>query len=189
MTVNIVKVTSNGHIKELPTMQIDNVELVKAIDEYIRNRLFDQPFDPFNGNNWRVLLVLKGAIISHIIKEFSVAIHNMQMNIDVTQAVVEKRWFSEVDTVMGREDFALDIVKSIYEKTFYPSNKGGFERDFMEFADSDADVERIIKINEYKHSFARFRYIRSDGMLASYYPDFMLKIGNNIFSILLPSIA
>ena len=183
MTLNIAKVTSNGHIKELPTMQIDNVELVKAIDEYIRNRLFDQPFDPFNGNNWRVLLVLKGAIISHIIKEFSVAIHNMQMNIDVNQAVVEKRWFSEVDTVMGREDFALDIVKSIYEKTFYPSNKGGFERDFMEFADSDADVERIIKINEYKHSFARFRYIRSDGMLASYYPDFMLKIGNNIYIV------
>ena len=53
----------------------------------------------------------------------------------------------------------------------------------MEFADSDADVERIIKINEYKHSFARFRYIRSDGMLASYYPDFMLKLGNNIYIV------
>lgn len=28
-----------------------------------------------------------------------------------------------------RENFALDIKKSIYEKTQYPSNKGEFEKD------------------------------------------------------------
>ncbi len=183
MTVNVVKATVNGHTRDLPTMQIDNVALVSAIDEYIRTKLFNTEFDPFTGNNWRVLLVLKGDIISHIIKEFSVAIHNMQMDVDVSEAVVEKFWFSSVPTMMGREDFALDIVKSIYEKTFYPSNKGGLERDFLEFADNDSAVEKIVKINEYKHSFARFRYIRSDGMLATYYPDFMLKIGDKIYIV------
>ena len=183
MTVNIVKATVNGHTRDLPTMQIDNVALVSAIDEYIRTKLFDRYFDPFEGNNWRVLLVLKGDIISHIIKEFSIAIHNMQMDVDVSEAVVEKQWFSSIDTMMGREDFALDIVKSIYEKTFYPSNKGGLERDFLEFADTDSAVEKIIKINEFKHSFARFRYIRSDGMLATYYPDFMIKIDDKIYVV------
>ena len=171
ITVNMAKTTANGHTRELPTMQIDNIVLVSALDEYIRTKLFNQPFDPFVENNWRILLVLKGDIISHIVNEFSKAIYHMQMDINTDDAVVEKKWFSQVASLTGREDFALDIVKSIYEQTFYPSNKGGLERDFMEFADADTQVQKIIKINEHKHNFARFRYLRTDGMLATYYPD------------------
>lgn len=183
ITVNMAKTTSNGHTRELPTMQIDNIVLVSALDEYIRTKLFNQPFDPFAENNWRILLVLKGDIISHIVNEFSKAIYHMQMDINTDDAVVEKKWFSQVASLTGREDFALDIVKSIYEQTFYPSNKGGLERDFMEFADADAQVQKIIKINEHKHNFARFRYLRTDGMLATYYPDFMIKIGDKIYVV------
>ncbi len=154
-----------------------------SLDEYIRTKLFNQPFDPFVENNWRILLVLKGDIISHIVNEFSKAIYHMQMDINTDDAVVEKKWFSQVASLTGREDFALDIVKSIYEQTFYPSNKGGLERDFMEFADADTQVQKIIKINEHKHNFARFRYLRTDGMLATYYPDFMIKIGGKIYVV------
>mgnify|MGYP001073664102 FL=1 len=183
ITVNMAKTTANGHTRELPTMQIDNIVLVSALDEYIRTKLFNQPFDPFVENNWRILLVLKGDIISHIVNEFSKAIYHMQMDINTDDAVVEKKWFSQVASLTGREDFALDIVKSIYEQTFYPSNKGGLERDFMEFADADTQVQKIIKINEHKHNFARFRYLRTDGMLATYYPDFMIKIGGKIYVV------
>ena len=101
------------------------IALVSDIDEYIRAKLFDRYFDPFEDNNLRILFVLKGDIIAHIIKEFSIAIHNMQMDVDVSEAVVEKQWFSSIDTMMGREDFALKIVKSIYEKVFYPQIKVG----------------------------------------------------------------
>lgn len=183
ITVNMAKVTTNGRTRNLPTMQIDNVKLVAALDTYIRTKLFDQDFDPFAENNWRVLLVLQGAVINHIVNEFSKAIYQMQMNIDVEDAVVEKHYFSEVETITGRENFALNIVKSIYTKTFFPSNKGGFEHDFIEFADADSAVEKIIKINEHKHTFARFRYLRTDGMLSPYYPDFMLKIGDKIYVV------
>ena len=183
ITVNMAKVTTNGRTRSLPTMQIDNVKLVAALDTYIRTKLFDQDFDPFAENNWRVLLVLQGAVINHIVNEFSKAIYQMQMNIDVEDAVVEKHYFSEVETITGRENFALNIVKSIYTKTFFPSNKGGFEHDFIEFADADSAVEKIIKINEHKHTFARFRYLRTDGMLSPYYPDFMLKIGDKIYVV------
>ena len=51
----------------------------------------------------------------------------------------------------------------------------------MLFADSDSEVERLLKINENYHNFAHIKYIRIDGLLSSYYPDFILKIGNKIY--------
>ena len=58
------------------------------------------------------------------------------------------------------------------KKLPYPSNNGGFEKSFIESADNDSYVEAIIKINEYYHNFATINYIRDDGLLARYYPDF-----------------
>ncbi|MCH7649302.1 MAG: hypothetical protein IIA83_11955 [Thaumarchaeota archaeon] len=40
-----------------------------------------------------------------------------------------------------------------------------------------------MKINEYYHDFATVIYIRDDGMLAHYYPDFIVKIGNKMFLV------
>ena len=105
----------------------------------------------------------------------------MQNNVSVVDAIVEKEYFSQVSTLKMRENFALDIKKSIYKKTQYPSNKGEFEKEFLLFADRDGEVERLLKINENYHSFAHIRYIRIDGLLSSYYPDFLLKIGENIY--------
>ena len=44
----------------------------------------------------------------------------------------------------------------------------------MEFLDRDAEVQRFLKINESQHDFAKGFYIRNDGLLASYRPDFMV---------------
>ena len=82
-----------------------------------------------------------------------------------------------------RENFSLDIRKSPYEKTAYPSNKGQFEKDFLEFADRDSEVERLLKVNENYHTFAHLKYIRTDGLLSSYYPDFMVKIRDSIYLV------
>lgn len=183
ITSNFAKVASNGHRTEMPLMQIDQNLLISAIDKFVRTKLFGQPFDPLQDGNWRVLLLSNTEIIKHTMTELSKAIYEMHNNIDVHDAIIEKRYFSEIKQLIGRENYALDIKKSIYEKTFYPSNKGGLERDFLLACDADAHVERIIKINENKHLFARFRYLRSDGMLATYYPDFILKIGNNIYVV------
>ncbi|MGN1079129.1 MAG: restriction endonuclease subunit R, partial [Alphaproteobacteria bacterium] len=57
------------------------------------------------------------------------------------------------------------------------------ERDFMIACDADTGVERFVKINENKHTFAHLRYLRTDGMLSSYYPDFLVKCGNEIFVV------
>jgi type III restriction enzyme len=183
ITGNMARGSSNRRKTTMPVMQIDQNILVSAVDTFIRTKMFNQPFDPMEGNNWRVLILSGTKIIEHVMTELSKAIYEMQNNIDISEAVVEKHYFSEVRTIIGRKNYALDIVKSIYNITFYPSNKGGLERDFLLACDADSKVERIIKINENKHTFARFRYLRSDGMLSSYYPDFMVKISDNIYVV------
>ena len=182
INVNITK-TGDRTTRSLPLMQINNIQLIQAIDQYIRTKLFDEPFDPLADNNWRVLMLAKVGIVQHIMKELSKALYNMQNNIDVEEAVIEKRWFSEIKTLKIRENYSLDIQKSIYSKTGYPSNKGGFEKDFLLACDADSEIERLIKINENKHVFTRLRYVRSDGMLSSYFPDFMIKTTDTVYLV------
>ncbi|MBQ9183204.1 MAG: DEAD/DEAH box helicase family protein [Neisseriaceae bacterium] len=180
ITNNIAK--AGGH-SSFPVMQVNQNALVQIIDNYIRTKLFNQPFDPYVDENWRVLMIAKVGIIEHIMKEISQTIYNMQNNVSTIDAVVKKEYFSQIDTLKMRENFALDIRKSIYEKTQYPSNKGEFEKEFMLFADRDSEVERLLKINENYHHFAHIKYIRTDGLLSSYYPDFILKISDKIYLV------
>ncbi|GHU29051.1 hypothetical protein FACS1894152_7270 [Bacilli bacterium] len=178
---NNISRTGIGKNKPMPLMQINQASLAGTIDRFIREKLFDEQFDPFIDNNWRVLMDSK--LIEHTGKELSKVVYSMQNNVDVSEAVVEKHYFSQVPKLKMRENFALDIVKSIYKKTSYPSNKGGFEKAFLEACDTDGDVSAIIKINETQHDFAKLRYIRTDGMLSSYLPDFMVRIKNTMYMV------
>ena len=183
ITTNFAKVAANGRKTEMPLMQINQTLLISAIDRYIRTKLFNQEFDPMVDGNWRVLILSKATIIQHTMTELSKAIYEMHNQLNVHEAEVEKHWFSEVDKLVGRENFALDIRKSIYTHTFFPSNKGGLEKAFLEACDVDPEVDKIIKISEHKHTFARFRYLRQDGMLGTYYPDFIVKIKDKIYIV------
>lgn len=161
--------------KQLPTLQINEMEIVRIVDDYIRTRLFNQPFNPFNGSDWKILLSKNAIVTQHIIKVMSVAIHEMQENVMSNEAVVEKNCFSSVKTLRMRERFSLELQKVIYERLAYPSSKGRLEKEFMEFLDRDSDVQGFLKINENQHGFAKVFYIREDGSLASYHPDFIVK--------------
>ncbi len=180
ITNNIARV--GGH-SSYPTMQVNQVALIEVIDNYIRTKLFGEPFNPNESNNWRVLMIAKVGILEHIMKEVSQSVYDMQNNIEVTDATVIKTSFSQISSLKMRENFTLDIRKSIYEKTAFPSNKGEFEKDFMLFADRDVEVERFLKINENYHTFAHLKYIRTDGLLSSYYPDFIVMIKDSIYFI------
>jgi len=79
---------------------------------------------------------------------------DMQQMVDVSEAKVEKKYFSMIPELRMRENYSLPIVKTVYEKLPYPSNKGGFEKAFMEATDNDAKVEAMMKINDYYHNFA-----------------------------------
>jgi len=79
--------------------------------------------------------------------------------------------------------YAINVAKTIYPRIAYPSNKGGFEKAFIEFIDSDSKVKAFIKINEHYYDFANVIYVREDGLLAHYFPDFMVRIGDKIFLV------
>jgi type III restriction enzyme len=169
--------------RELPMLQINEVEIVGLIDKYIRRRLFEREFNPFENNNWKILLVQNGVVTQHIIKEIGKAIFKMQNNIEVSDAIIEKRFFSEVNALRIREDYYLDVSKTIFDKLGYPSNKGRLEKSFIEFLDLDADVESFIKINETQHRFSSIFYIRQDGLLSNYSPDFLVKTNDKYYVI------
>lgn len=182
ITSSIGKVATRK-TKAFPTIQINHFELVRLIDEFIRTKLFEQPFDPLFENNWKILIIARSGIIEHITKEMSKIIYQMQNNIDISEAVVIKRYFSEVQELRMREKYSIEFAKTIYERLQYPSNKGQFEKDFMVFCDSDANTQSFLKINEHYHTFAGLNYIRTDGMLASYYPDFIVKYNHDIYLV------
>ncbi|MBI5633133.1 MAG: DEAD/DEAH box helicase family protein [Nitrospirae bacterium] len=182
ITSTFVKV-SQRTMKDYPVMQINNASLIGVVDNFIRNGLFKASLDPFEDNNWRVLLLSQTGITQHLVKELSRIIYDMQNNIDVEEAVVIKIYFSEVNELKMRENYSLDIAKAIYERLPYPSNKGELEKNFMLFCDSDAQVDSLLKINENYHYFAHMNYIRTDGMLSSYYPDFIIKAESAIYLV------
>lgn len=169
--------------RELPTLQINQRDIIRILDIYIRTRLFNTSFNPFNENDWKILLSKNAIVTQHIIKEMSIAIHRMQENVMTSEAVVEKLWFSSVPNLRIRESYSMELEKVIYERVGYPSNKGGFEKAFSEFLDRDASVERFLKINESQHRFASLFYVREDGLLASYHPDFMVCTSNKMYII------
>lgn len=149
--------------RELPTLQINQRDIIRIMDVYIRTKLFGTTFNPFEGNDWKILLSKNAIVTQHIIKEMSIAIHRMQENVMTSEAIVEKLWFSSVSTLRIRESYSMELEKVIYERMGYPSNKGAFEKAFSEFLDKDATVERFLKINESQHRFASLFYVREDG--------------------------
>lgn len=169
--------------KAFPMIQINQAELMGLIDNYIRNKLFDEPFDPMENENWRILVMSEESIINHIIKQIIKCIHEIHQNVDITQAVIHKIKFSTVDELRMRENYSMPVTKCIYDRLSYPSRGGGLEKAFIEALDLDGEVEAFTKINEYYHTFATITYIREDGLLARYFPDFIVKIGDTIYIV------
>ena len=167
----------------VPNIQINLPQVVGALDMYIRTRLFAEPFNPFSGNDWKILLAKEGVVTQFIIREMAIALYKMFQNVVSDEPIVHHEQFSLVKTLKMRENFSLELRKTIYERTGYPSNKGGFEKQFLEFLDRDAEVERFVKVNEYKHTFATVFYVRIDGMMATYHPDFVVVTAEKVYIV------
>ncbi|MGM9713899.1 MAG: hypothetical protein ACI3Y5_07265 [Prevotella sp.] len=182
ITLRFDRISSHKE-KPIPTLQIDDAQIISTVDVYIRTRLFGSTFDPFNGNDWKILLAKNGSVTKHIINEMARAIWKIQDGLLIIDARVEHRRFSEIKTLKMRETYSSVLQKTIYERTQYPSNGGGFEKAFAEFIDHDAEVERFIKISETQHSFASIYYIRADGLMSLYHPDFLVGTENHVYII------
>lgn len=74
-------------------------------------------------------------------------------------------------------------MKAIYFRLPFAARSGGLEWVFIEMCDHDASVEAVCKVSEQKHGFARLRYIKKDGLMAFYSPDFLLRTGDAIYLV------
>lgn len=166
-----------------PTMQINEAQTVQVMDWYIRNRLFSMPFDPFHESDWKILLAKEGVVTEHIVEQFARAIYKMQENMTTVNAEVSHTAFSSLRALKMREAYSLEVHKCIYPRLGYPSHGGGLEIAFIEFLDKDAKVERFLKINESGHTFAVIFYVRKDGLMATYHPDFMVATKEKVYLI------
>ena len=182
ITLRFDRISSHKDIS-VPTIQIDDAQIISTVDTYIRTRLFGCTFNPFNGNDWKILLARDGAVTKHIVNEMARAVCRMQDELLTTDAKVEHRLFSEVKSLKMRETYSLPLQKSIYERTQYPTHGGGLEKAFSEFIDRDAEVESFIKISETQHSFASIYYIRTDGLIATYHPDFLVATKEKVYIV------
>ena len=182
ITLRFDKITSHKEMP-VPNLQINEARMIAVVDRYIRTRLFGQPFNPFNGSDWKILLSKDAIVTKHIIEEMARAIFNIQNNVMTTDAQVVHTKFSSVTEIKMRESFSLEVHKCIYERLGYPTSRGGFEKAFIEFLDRDGEVERFLKISENMHPFAIIYYMRSDGLMAPYHPDFIVSTQRKIYLI------
>ncbi|MGN2245937.1 DEAD/DEAH box helicase family protein [Frateuria sp. GZRR35] len=166
---------------ERPYLQVHTAALATALDEYIRERLFDEPFEPFDDEGWRLLLLQP--VIEHVVRIFGLALSQTEQRALVGETEVRHRNLSEVPRLMVRESASLEVAKSIYTRLPYPSRSGGLERAFIEWAQADASVEAFCKISENRHDFARLRYIKEDGLAAFYIPDFFVRTAEGIYLV------
>lgn len=182
ITTRFDKVSSHREMP-VPNLQINEAKTIAAVDRYIRTRLFDVPFNPFNGSDWKILLSREAVVTKHIIEEMARAIFHMQEHILTTDAEVLHTKFSSVQELKMREAYSIETHKTIYERQAYPSHGGGLEQAFIEFLEKDGEVERYLKISENQHPFAIIYYIRADGLMATYHPDFIVATKEKVYLI------
>lgn len=162
-----------------PYLQVNTAELTGWLDDYIWTRLFDTAFDPHDNEHWRVLLLQP--VVDHITKIFAVALLESEQKHVTGQTEVHLRLLSEVPKLMLRESHSVEVSKCIYTRLGWPARNGGLERAFIHWAQADTQVQAFCKINETRHTFARLRYVKEDGLPAFYSPDFLVRTADAVY--------
>ena len=157
-----------------PYLQVHTAELTAALDDYVWTQLFGVTFNPLDGENWRVLLL--DPVVAHITRVFAVALMESAQDHTHGQTQVHARCLSEAPRLMVRESCSVPVSKCIYTRQGWPSRNGGLEKALIHWAQADASVQAFCKISETRHTFARLRYIKDDGLPAFYSPDFLVRV-------------
>ena len=162
-------------------MQVNTADLTGWLDDYVWTRLFGAAFNPLEDENWRLLLLQP--VVEHITKVFAVALLESEEQHPSGQTEVHARYLSEVPRLMLREAHSVEVSKCIYTRLGWPARNGGLERTFIHWAQADSQVLAFCKISENRHTFARLRYVKDDGLPAFYSPDFLVRTASGIFLV------
>ncbi len=164
-----------------PYLQVNTAELTGWLDDYIWTQLFDQAFNPLDGENWRVLLLQP--VVDHITKVFAFALIESEQKHSTGQTEVHLRHLSAVPRLMMRECHSVVVSKCIYTRLAWPARNGGLEKALIYWAQADTQVEAFCKLSENRHTFARLRYVKDDGLPAFYSPDFLVRTADAVYLV------
>ena len=164
-----------------PYLQVNTAELTGWLDDYIWTQLFGATFNPLDGENWRVLLLQP--VVDHITKMFAVALLDSEQKHITGRTGVHLRHLSEVPRLMMQESHSAPVSKCIYTRLAWPARNGGLERTFIHWAQADSQIKAFCKISENRHTFARLRYVKDDGLPAFYPPDFLVRTADATYLV------
>ncbi len=164
-----------------PYLQVNTAELTGWLDDYIWTQLFNTTFNPQDDENWRLLLLQP--VVDHITKVFAVALLDSEQKHTTGKTEVRLRMLSEVHKLMMRESHSIEVSKCIYTRLAWPAHSGGLERAFIHWAQADTHILAFCKISENRHTFARLRYVKDDGLPAFYSPDFMVRTESALYLV------
>ncbi len=164
-----------------PVLHVHRAALVRALDRYVRSRLFGAPFDPLEGERWRVLLI--GEVTDELAATMARALVAALETRTVGAPEVTFRRISEVPALTVRLPHSVALAKCVYPRVPVPAVGGGLERLFARWADEDAAVEAIVKVDERRHPFLARPYLKADGMPALYSPDFLVRTPDHVYVV------
>jgi len=164
-----------------PYLQLNTAELAGWIESYIEERLFSEPFEPLIDENWRLLLLQP--VLDHITRIFALALIEAETIKPQGELEVKHRYLSEVAKLSMQEKHSQAVNKCIYERQGWSARHGGLEQSFIHWASRDASIAAFCKISETRHTFARLRYVRQDGLPAFYCPDFLVRTAKAIYLV------
>jgi len=170
-----------------PYLQVNTADLTGWLDDYIWTQLFGEAFNPLGDDeggsegaeNWRLLLLQP--VVDHITKVFAVALLESEQRHTTGHTELHLRMLSEVPRLMLRESHSAPVAKCIYTRLGWPARNGGLEQAFIYWAQADTQVQAFCKISENRHTFARLRYVKDDGLPAFYSPDFLVRTADAVF--------
>ena len=122
-------------------------------------------------------------MVDHITKVFALGLLEAESNHSVGNTEVHLRYLSEVPRLMMRESASVAVSKCIYTRLGWPSRNGGLEEKFIHWAQADAQVHAFCKVSENRHTFARLRYVKDDGLPAFYSPDFLVRTADTVYLV------
>lgn len=156
-----------------PYLQTRAAWLAQRLDRYIRERLFDAPFDPLADEGWRLLLARP--VHDHLVRVFALALVRAERRRPGQPARVRLRRLSEVAELTARAGELRAVRKCLYTHLPLPSHHAGLERALIDWAEHDAGIQAHCRLHEQRHAFAHLLYLREDGRPARYSPDFLVR--------------
>ncbi len=153
--------------------------LFGKVKEFIQNHMFDQPIDLSDLNTLRNLSEVE---YGRLIKDsFKKSINDLTVEDKGDTEIKNYIKISEARPFVVNDKSYLISKKSVFNKIVGDSN---FELEFSDFLENCDDVVSYAKNFQNKEANAlRIEYKNSEGFIATYYPDFFVKIDDRIVYI------